>query len=117
MSVKIDRISSQVLKELSSILLLEAKDETFKHITLTGCVVTNDLSFARVYYTYMGDEDLKSVADNLKTAEPYLRTVLANRIDIRHTPELIFEYDNSIEYGQKIEKIIESIHEKEESNQ
>ncbi len=115
MSVKIDKISSQVLKELSSIMLLEARDETLKHITLTGCVVTNDLSFARVYYTYMGNEDLKSVEENLQVAAPYLRTVLANRIDIRHTPELIFEYDNSIEYGEKIEKIIEEIHEKEES--
>lgn len=114
MSVKIDKISSQVLKELSSIMLLEARDETLKHITLTGCVVTNDLSFARVYYTYMGDEDLQSVSENLKVAAPYLRTVLASRIDIRHTPELLFEYDNSIEYGEKIEKIIEEIHEKEE---
>lgn len=115
MSVKIDKISSHVLKELSSIMLLEARDETLKHITLTDCEVTNDLSYARVYYTYMGDEDLKSVEENLKVAAPYLRTVLANRIDLRHTPELLFEYDNSIEYGQKIEKIIESIHEKEES--
>lgn len=61
MSVKIDRISSDLKKELSSIMLLEAKDETLKHVTVTDCEVTNDLSFATVYYTYMGDEDLESV--------------------------------------------------------
>lgn len=113
MSVKIDRISSEVQKELSSILLLEAKDETFKHITITGCVVTNDLSFATVYYTYMGEENLDDVQKNLEGSASYLRTVLANRVDLRHTPELRFVYDNSIEYGQNIERIIMELHEKD----
>lgn len=115
MSIKIDRISSEVLRELSSIMLLEAKDETLKHITLTGCEVTNDLSFANVYYTYMGDEDLEAVKENLKVAEPYLRTVLASRIDLRHTPEIRFHFDDSVEYGQNIERILNEIKEKEES--
>lgn len=115
MSIKIDRISSEVLRELSSIMLLEAKDETLKHVTLTGCEVTNDLSFANVYYTYMGDEDLEAVKENLKVAEPYLRTVLASRIDLRHTPEIRFHFDDSVEYGQNIERILNEIKEKEES--
>lgn len=110
MSVKIDKISSEIARELSSIMLLEAKDETLKHITITGCVVTNDLSFARVYYTYMGEESLDAVAENLRVASPYLRTMLANRIDIRHTPELVFVYDKSIEYGERIESIINELH-------
>lgn len=111
MSVKIDKISASIARELSRIMLLEAKDETLKHVSITGCVVTNDLSFARVYYTYLGDETLESVQENLRVASPYLRTMLANCIDIRHTPELTFIYDKSIEYGQKIDSIIESIHE------
>lgn len=111
MSVKIDRISSEVGREISNILLLEAKDETFKHITVTGCEVTNDLSFAKVYYTYMGDEPIEDVKENLKKAEPYLRTVLAERVDLRHTPELVFKYDDSVEYGQNIERILNKLHE------
>lgn len=114
MSVKIDRISSEVLRELSSIMLLEAKDETLKHVTLTGCEVTNDLSFANVYYTYMGDETLEDVQKNLQTAEGYLRTILASRVDLRHTPELRFRFDDSVEYGQNIERILNEIKEKEE---
>lgn len=113
MSLKIDRISSDVLRVLSNIMLLEAKDETLKHITLTECKVTNDLSFANVYYTYMGDESLESVKENLRIAEPYLRSVLAEKLDLRHTPEIRFFYDNSIEYGQNIERIINEIHKKE----
>lgn len=117
MSVKIERISSDVQKELSSIMLLEAKDETLKHVTITGCEVTNDLSFATVYYTYMGEETLEDVQKNLEEASSYLRTVLANRVDLRHTPELRFVYDNSIEYGQNIERIINKLHEKDKETE
>lgn len=114
MSVKIDRISSDVQRELSSIMMLEAKDETLKHVTITGCEVTSDLGLARVYYTYMGEESLDDVQKNLEVAAPYLRTVLASRIELRHTPELRFIYDDSIEYGQNIERILNELKEEEE---
>lgn len=116
MSVKIERISSDIARELSSIMLLEAKDETLKHVTITGCEVTSDLGLARVYYTYMGDEKLEDVKNNLEVASPYLRTVLASRVDLRHTPELKFIFDESVEYGQNIERIINKLHEDEKSN-
>lgn len=111
MKVKIERIASDIMRELASIMALEAKDETLKHITITGCEVTNDLSEAKVYYTYMGSEPLDDVQKNLVVAEPYLRTILANRIDIRHTPELKFAYDKSIEYGQNIERLLNTLKE------
>lgn len=117
MSVKIERISSDVAREISSIMLLEAKDETLKHVTITGCEVTNDLGLARVYYTYMGEESLEDVAKNLEVAAPYLRTVLASRVDLRHTPELKFIYDDSVEYGQNIERIINKIHEEDKGEE
>jgi len=116
-SVKIGRISADVLRELSSIMLLEAKDETLKHITLTGCEVTSDLGLARVYYTYMGDESLEAVKQNLEEAAPYLRTVLASRVELRHTPELKFFYDNSVEYGQNIERILNKIKQEEKTTE
>ena len=109
-NIRIGRISSDVLRELSSIMLLEARDETLKHITLTGCEVTNDLSYAKVYYTYMGDEDIEAVKKNLEVAEPYLRTKLASKIrDLRKMPELRFYVDESIEYGNNIERILDDI--------
>lgn len=113
MSVKLERIASEIAHELSSILLLEAKDTTFKHMTITGCEVTSDLGLAKVYYTYMGNEELHEVEKNLKEASPYLRTVLASKINLRHTPELKFLYDHSVEYGQNIERILNHLHEEE----
>lgn len=114
-SIKQGRISSQLMRELSNIMLLEARDETLKHVTITGCEVTNDLSVARIYYTYMGDEQINDVIKNLKVAAPYLRTVLASKItDLRKMPELRFVYDNSVEYGRHIENIIDKIHENDD---
>ena len=51
MSLKTERIASDINRELASIMLLEAKDETLKHITITGVVVSSDLSYAKVYYS------------------------------------------------------------------
>ena len=109
-NIRVGRISSELLRYLSEIMITEAKDETLKHVTLTGCEVTNDLSYARVYYTYMGDEEATAVQENLNVAEPYLRTMLASKMkDLRKMPELKFIVDNSIEYGNNIEKILTDI--------
>ena len=114
-NIRVGRISSEILRELSSIMILEARDETLKHVTLTGCEVTNDLSYAKVYYTYMGNESDEAVKENLKVAEPYLRTKLASKIkDLRKMPELRFYVDESIEYGNNIERILTEIKKDEE---
>ena len=114
-NIRVGRISSELLRYLSEIMIIEAKDETLKHVTLTGCEVTNDLSYARVYYTYMGDEDAAAVQENLNVAEPYLRSVLASKMkDLRQMPELKFIVDNSIEYGNNIEKILDDIKKSDE---
>ena len=109
-NIRVGRISSEVLRELSQIMILEARDETLKHVTLTGCEVTNDLSYAKIYYTYMGEESAEAVAENLKVAEPYLRTMLASKMkDLRKMPELRFYVDESIEYGNNIDRILDEI--------
>lgn len=111
MSVKIDRINSALVKEISYILATEVKDKCIKFVTITDCKVTNDLSFAKVYYTVLNDEDKKETAKALKNASGFIRHELMDRVDIRHIPELTFVFDESISYGKKIEDIIENIHE------
>lgn len=115
MSVKIERLNNLFLAELSNIIFKEIKNPVIKTVTLTAVEITNDLSFAKVYFTCMNNDKDKVLAE-LDEAKGFLRTKLANTIDIRHTPELVFEFDNSIEYGMNIEKIIEKIHEKDEDN-
>lgn len=110
MSVKTDRIASNIVKEISYVLMMEAKNPDLKFVTITDCHLAPDLSYAKVYYTTMND-DKKEVFKDLNDAAGFIRKELADRIDIRHIPELEFVYDESIEYGKKIENIIEQIHE------
>ena len=111
MNLKGERVASDMQRELGNILLLEAKDEDFTDVTITGCEVTNDLSFAKIYFTTTDDRE--KVEKDLNNAAGFFRSLLAERLQIRHTPELRFIFDESIEYGQKIEKIIEKLHEED----
>ena len=116
MSVKIERLNNLFLAELSKIIFKEIKNPVIKTVTLTAVEITNDLSFAKVYFTCM-DEDKDKVLSELNEAKGFLRCKLSQNIEIRHTPELIFEFDNSIEYGMNIEKVIAKIHEKDKDNE
>ncbi len=109
--IKVQRISAQIAREVSDIIRNDSRDNLLKDVTITGCEVTNDLSFAKVFFTSLGELSHDRMEHELKEASPYIRKELASRIEIRHTPELIFVYDDSIAYGEKIEKIIEEIHE------
>lgn len=111
--IKLKRIASSIVKEVSDILNNVARDRLMHTITITGCDVTNDLSFAKIYFTCALDIDKKSIEKELEEASSFIRHELSERIDIRHTPKLIFKFDESIEYGNNIEEKIKEIHEKE----
>ncbi len=113
MSIKIDRIQKEMIRELSYILELEVKDQCIKFVTITDCKVTSDLSFAKVYFTVLDKSKKEETEKALKQAAGFIRKNLSERMNIRHTPELVFIYDESIEYGKKIETIIEKIHEED----
>ena len=113
MSIKIERLNHTIQQEISMILQTEVKDEHIKFVTITGVDTTSDLSFSKVYYTVLDKDKMESTKEALEKASSFIRTCLAERIDIRHTPELKFIYDTSIAYGEHIEEIIENIHEKD----
>ncbi len=113
MNLKGERVAADIKKEISMALLTEAKDEDFKFVNITHVTVTNDLSFAKIYFTTLDDTKRKKVERDLNNAAGFFRSIIANNLDIRHTPELRFIYDESIEYSQKIESIIEQINEDE----
>jgi len=107
--IKTERAGSDIQKELGQILLLEAKDVDFKNVTITAVDVSNDFSYAKVYFTTTDDRE--HVTHDLNKAAGFFRSLLSQRVQMRHTPELKFIFDESIEYGQKIERIIKELHE------
>ena len=110
-NVKIERLNHAFQEEISMILMREVKDEDIKFVTITGVDTTSDLSFAKVYYTVLDDSKKEKTKEALEKAASFIRTKLAERVEIRHTPELKFIYDTSIAYGEHIDELIEKIHE------
>ena len=108
-NIKIERLNHTFQEEISMILMTEVKDEEIKFVTITGVETTNDLSFSKVYFTVLDENKKETTLKALEKASPFIRSKLAERVEIRHTPELKFIFDTSIEYGNHIEKIIEKI--------
>lgn len=110
---KIDRIASDIIKYLSNIILTETNDDLLKTLTLTDVEVSKDLGFAKVFFTSISPMSHKDIEKEANEAAPFLRGKLAKVLEVRNIPELRFVYDESIEYGNKIEKIITEIHHEE----
>lgn len=112
MSVKLERLGSTFAKVISEILAREVKDENVKLATITGCEITNDLSFAKIYFTVLDSSKKEETIKALERSKSFIRGEISKRVDVRHTPELRFIFDESVEYGNKIEKIIDDINNK-----
>lgn len=112
MSVKTERIANVLVKEISDILQNEVYDKDIKFVTITACKVDTDLSLAQVYVTVLNKDKRDKCLQDLNSAKGFIKTELAKRkLEIRKIPDLRFIYDESIEYGSRIEKIIKEINE------
>lgn len=109
MSIKIERLANTFIKEIGEILRDEIKDENIQFVTITATEITNDLSLAKVYFTVLDDNKKDITLKSLNKASRFIRKELCSRVDIRKMPELKFIYDESIEYGNKIERIINEV--------
>lgn len=109
MSVKSERIGNNLLRAISEIIRFEARNEELKMVTLTYVKVAGDLGNAKIYYNILNKTDLKEVQRALDGAAGYIRSELAKKVELRHIPELRFVYDESIDYGDKIEHILQDI--------
>lgn len=107
---KIDRIESDILKYLSSIINNETDDKLMKTITLTDVSLSKDLSYAKILFTSISDMEHSILEKEMNEAAPYLRGCLAKVLKVRNIPELHFSYDETILYATKIESIINKIH-------
>ncbi len=110
--IKIERYNKEFVKVISEIIKEEVKDETIQFVTITDVKITNDLSFAKVYFTVLDETKKEKTLQALQNAASFIRGKISELVEIRHTPELIFVYDTSIAYGEHIETIIENLHKK-----
>jgi ribosome-binding factor A len=101
------RVGDQIREELASLLARQVHDPGIGFLTITHVKVSPDLQQARVYYTTIGDDAArKESARALSRATPFLRRQIGQRLRLRRVPELAFFYDEAIETGDRIERIL-----------
>lgn len=104
------RLAEEIKREVSVIVANEMKDPRLGMITITDVEVSNDLSWAKVYFSTLGDEEEREKnLEALNKAKGFIRSELAKRIKVRHTPEISFKYDPSLEQGAKMDALLKTL--------
>jgi ribosome-binding factor A len=102
------RVADQIQRELAELVRLEVRDPRVGLVTFTGVELSRDGSHAKVFFTVLGSpSDAESAREGLQRAAGFLRTQLAHRLTTRSVPELHFEYDESVERGMRLSKLID----------
>jgi ribosome-binding factor A len=110
MSVRTDRVSDQLAREVSLIIDRELKDPSVGFVTVTGAKVTEDLRYADIYVSVLGDEDKrKKSMKGLARASGFVRSLVGRRVRLRHIPEIRFKLDDSLIRAEKLDRLIEQI--------
>ncbi|MCR8630767.1 MULTISPECIES: 30S ribosome-binding factor RbfA [Paenibacillus] len=108
--VRVGRVGEQIKKELSQIIQSEMKDPRIGFITVTGVDLTNDLSQAKIFLSVLGtDEQKEETLKALGRGSGFIRSEIGKRIRLRKIPELLFRFDASIDYGTKIERLLDQV--------
>ena len=107
---RMNRINEELKREISNIINFELNNSNVTGMmSVTKVKVTPDLRYARVYVSMINSKNKKNTLAGLKQASGYIRSALAKKVNLRNTPELVFEFDETIEYGAKIDSIINEI--------
>lgn len=114
--LRVRKMQEFIKQEIGQMLLRDLKDTRLGFVTVTEVTVTGDLREATVYVSLFGsDEEKEKSFAALQNATGFIRTELGKRLQVRHTPEITFAVDRSIDYGDHIERVLKSIKDKEES--
>ena len=109
-SNRMNKVNEELKKEISIVISQELKDPNITGlISVTKVDTTPDLRFARVYVSMINAKSNKGNLARLKKCSGFIRSAIARRVNLRVTPELIFLFDESIEYGSRIDAIIDKI--------
>lgn len=102
------RLGDQIQRELCDLLARELRDPRVGMVTITSVDVSPDISHAKVFFTMLEKDKLEDTAEGLRRAAGFLRSQLAKRIKLYTTPELRFEYDESVERGDRLSRLIDA---------
>src|SRR5699024_4943640 len=108
--LRANRVAEQKKKELGDILTRKIKDPRVGFVTVTDVEVTGDLQQAKIFISVLGDDMQKQeTLTGLSKAKGFIRSEIGSRIRLRKTPEIMFAFDEALEYGNRIETILHEL--------
>lgn len=109
-NTRLGRINEELKKEISHIISFELKDPNLTGlISVTRAKITPDLKYAQIYVSILNAKSVTKTMKALEDSAGFIRTQIAKTINLRCTPQIIFEIDDSMEYGERIDKILKEI--------
>lgn len=107
---RLGRVNEELMKAISHIITYELKNpDVTGMVSVTKVKVTPDLKYAKVYVSILNPKSVEETMKGLKESAGFIRSQVAKTVNLRITPELVFEYDDSIEHGEKIDNILKQI--------
>lgn len=104
------RVGEAIRNELSTLVLQKVRDPKLAAVAISRVVVSDDLKYAKIYYTVQGEEHTAGeVAKGLERARGFMRSHLARTLNLRHTPSLQFFYDETVDKVIEVEKLLSEI--------
>ena len=109
-SNRMARVDEELKRELSNIINYEVKNSNVTGmISVTKVKTSPDLKYAKVSVSIINSKNIKQTLAGLKAASGFIRSRIAEKMNLRVTPELVFELDESLVYGEKIDRILEQV--------
>jgi ribosome-binding factor A len=110
------RVGDLLREEIADIIMYKLKDPRIGFVTVTGADVTDDIKMAVVYISILKEEDKKTTIEILNSAKSFIRSELSKRLRMKFIPTIEFRIDPSVEYGGKIDKLLDDIRRKSEGS-
>jgi len=110
-----EKVAVAIKRKVSEIILIELKDPRIGFVTVTEVKVSRDLRNVKIFFSVLGDEkQKKSAIIGLERATSYVRRIIGKEMGFRFTPEIIFRYDETYEYSQRVTELLNKVKTEEE---
>ena len=112
---RLNRVNEELKKEISRVLTFELKNSKVTGlVSVTKAKITPDFKYAKIYVSILNSKNIEKTMQGLKESSGFIRSKLAKEVNLRITPELVFEYDDSLEHGERIESLLKQIKKQDE---
>ncbi|MCU0596268.1 MAG: 30S ribosome-binding factor RbfA [Desulfobacterota bacterium] len=104
------RVGDLILREIADLLMTRVKDPRVKKTTVTGIVVSQDLRYAKVFYSLIGSEqEILDAQKGLESATGFIKREIGLRMDLKYIPDIVFKHDPSLAEGDHMEKLFRKL--------